>query len=617
VAANSGRPTVEHWLHHRLYLHYFDRELGTSVDFKPDEKLIREVTCCLLIASPVPLFCGLSPLYETTYKIGDIPRFVTQIENSGHLLALSSHTTNPEFLSARRDAYRHDRLRYPMYFEEQSSPLELIRPTPGMGGSTTHFLHEEFLKWVAVPPPDLKASVSDNSDHKKVLKAVEKALKRRGKEAITFALFRERLGNLGRHPRICGFIQREISTKYTQHYRLSQEGEIPTGIRGLEVYDPVAGMFPFYDVPLLTTIFRYLRAGEMVTPRRWDEFLARRGQIEHMLFADRLRVFIAGVCGAAGVNYPCPANAVTRERLRQSAIRFLRDEQEASWPEKTVADLLYAAAFRLGNIIKRGLDSTGFARGALPMEQEIKASSPTPILLAVAAEVEHATVLAAANAEGLPAPQRLFIGDHTYFALGVIGGCELFLVKCEAGAGGVGGSLATLNDAVRHIQPYSIIMPGIAFGLKPDNQQLCEVLLSKQIMAYDLKRVTEDKDGVVTITPRGDRPSASPRLHDRFWSGSRDWKVTKVHDGLIFSGDTLVDSPSFKKDLLKLEPEAIGGEMEAAGVCVAAVKGHIDWIIVKAICDWGENKDKKYQEPAANNAVCLVFHVIKQGGLKR
>ena len=59
------------------------------MDFKPDEKLIREVTCCLLIASPVPLFCGLSPLYETTYKIGDIPRFVTQIENSGHLLALS------------------------------------------------------------------------------------------------------------------------------------------------------------------------------------------------------------------------------------------------------------------------------------------------------------------------------------------------------------------------------------------------------------------------------------------------------------------------------------------------------------------------------------------------
>src|SRR5215470_211944 len=89
-----------------------------------------------------------------------------------------------------------------------------------------------------------------------------------------------------------------------------------------------------------------------------------------------------------------------------------------------------------------------------PMEQEIKASSPTPILLAVAAEIEHDTVLAKAKAEGLPDPQRRFIGDHTYFAMGVLGGCELFLVKCEAGAGGVSGAMATLIDAVRDVQPY-------------------------------------------------------------------------------------------------------------------------------------------------------------------
>jgi nucleoside phosphorylase len=587
------------------------------VDFKPGEALIRDVTYCLLIVSPMPLFCGLSPLYETTHKVGDIPRFVAEIERAGHLLALSSHVTNEEFLSARRDAYRHDHSRYPMYFEEQSSPLEKIRPVPGMGGSTTLFLQDEFLKWTAVPPDHLRISISDKSDRKKMLKAVEKAIKRRGREAVTFALFKDRLGKLSKHPKVCGTIRREISAKYTQHYRTSQEGELPTGIRGLEVYDPVTSMFPFYDLPLLKTIFEYLRVGELVTPQRWHEFLARRGQDEHMLFADRLRVFIAGVCGAAGVTYPCPPNPPTRDRLCQTAIRFLREERQSSWPDRSVIDILFAAAGHLGTIIKRGLETPGFAAGAFPMEQQIKATSPTPILLAVAAEIEHETVLAAAKAEGLPEPQRRFIGDHTYFILGVLGGCELFLVKCEAGSGGVAGSLATLNDAVRDIRPYSIIMPGIAFGLKKDKHQLCDVLLSKQMMAYDLKRVTEKEDGSVTITPRGDRTSASPRLHDRFWGGSRDWKVAKVHDGLILSGDTLVDSANFKEGLLKLEPEAIGGEMEGAGLYVAALKGHIDWIIVKAICDWGENKDKKHQKPAAENAVGLVFHVIKQGGLKQ
>jgi nucleoside phosphorylase len=57
--------------------------------------------------------------------------------------------------------------------------------------------------------------------------------------------------------------------------------------------------------------------------------------------------------------------------------------------------------------------------------------------------------------------------------------------------------------------------------------------------------------------------------------------------------------------------------MEAAGVYVAGLKGHVDWIIVKAICDWGENKEKGHQAPAAKNAVELVFHVIKKGVLRR
>ena len=113
------------------------------------------------------------------------------------------------------------------------------------------------------------------------------------------------------------------------------------------------------------------------------------------------------------------------------------------------------------------------------------------------------------------------------------------------------------------------------------------------------------------------RASTPPRLHDRFWSGSRDWKGAATHFGLIVSGDKLVDSKKFRDQLLLLEPEAIGGEMEAAGVYAAALKGRRDWIIVKAIVDWGADKDKKYQPSAAKNAADLVFHVIAKGGIRR
>ena len=96
--------SLNHLLHHRLYLHFFDRELGTSVDFVPSETLIREVMCCLLIASPAPLYCGLSPVWETSYQFGDIPKFVGQLEQSLHLTLLSNHETQAKFLAARREA---------------------------------------------------------------------------------------------------------------------------------------------------------------------------------------------------------------------------------------------------------------------------------------------------------------------------------------------------------------------------------------------------------------------------------------------------------------------------------------------------------------------------------
>ena len=584
---------INYGLHHRLYLHYFDRELGTSVGFMPDERLIREVTCCLLIASPAAaILWPLPRLGNLLPMIGNIPRFVAELENSGHLVALSSHPTRAEFLTARRGSLRaRPRPDTRCISTSNYGPLELLRPSPPRGGSATEYLHHDFLRWSADPPDHLNTWLPDKSDRKKVLKAVAKALKKRDHEAITFALFRGRLDDLKKHPKVRGLLQREISTRYTQHYRISEEGEIPTGIRGLEAYDSVADMFPFYDVPLLSTIIYSLRAEALVVPDRWDEFLALRGQDDHLLFADRLRMFIAGVCGDARINYPCEATSARREALRQAAVRLLRTEPIVPLPEKTVRDLLYACWFRLNRIIQCGHDSRGFARVALTMEQEIKDASPTTILLTVATEVEHTAVLEAAKEADLPQYQRRFVGDHTYFALGILGGCELLLIKCEAGSGGVGGSLATLNDAVRDIKPYSIIMVGIAFGTRPDKQKLREVLVSKQMMAYDLKRVTEDPDGTVTITPRGDRTSASPRLYERFWAGSRDWTVSKVHPGLILSGDTLVDSKSFKEQLLEKEPEAIGGEMEGAGLYVAAIKGHIDWIIVKAIVDSGREQE--------------------------
>ena len=138
-------------------------------------------------------------------------------------------------------------------------------------------------------------------------------------------------------------------------------------------------------------------------------------------------------------------------------------------------------------------------------------------------------------------------------------------------------------------------------------------------LGYELQRVGTDEHGQLAIRLRGDRPQASPRLLDRFRSGALDWAGARVRFGLVLSGDKLIDNMNFRDQLLLLEPEAIGGEMEGAGLYAAAERLKVDWIVVKAISDWADGKkregERERQQLAAKNATAFVVQVLRQGGL--
>ncbi|MDQ2714961.1 MAG: TIR domain-containing protein, partial [Chloroflexota bacterium] len=214
---------------------------------------------------------------------------------------------------------------------------------------------------------------------------------------------------------------------------------------------------------------------------------------------------------------------------------------------------------------------------------------------------------------------RYFHGQKTYFDLGSIGGARTFLVQSEMGAGGPSGSLLTVQEGIQVLSPSAVIMVGVAFGTNPKKQHLGDILVSRQLLGYELQRVERDANGQIRNIPRGDRPQASGRLLDRLRTGAIDWQGAPVHFGLMLSGDKLVDHPDFREYLRQMEPEAIGGEMEGAGLYAAAQRNKVDWIVVKGICDWADgkkslNKDQR-QQTAARNAVGFIFHVLQQGGL--
>ena len=175
------------------------------------------------------------------------------------------------------------------------------------------------------------------------------------------------------------------------------------------------------------------------------------------------------------------------------------------------------------------------------------------------------------------------------------------------------------TDGIESWSPEAVISLGIAFGANHHKQRIGDVLVSENIRDYELVRLNPDGGQEL----RSDKPSCSRSLYQLF---SMTDQVTKcdpywsirwptVHFGTLLSGNKLIDNANQKNRFLELEPTAIGGEMEAVGVQKAADRKKVDWITVKAICDWADgnkNSATKAQDQvlAAKNAALVVHRAL-------
>jgi WD40 repeat protein/nucleoside phosphorylase len=240
------------------------------------------------------------------------------------------------------------------------------------------------------------------------------------------------------------------------------------------------------------------------------------------------------------------------------------------------------------------------------------------VLLVTVTQVEAQAVFTVFMGDADRAFQRRYIGDKTYFDLGTLNGAHIMMVQSEMGAGGPGGALLVVDEGIRMLSPSAVIMVGIAFGMDDKTLSIGDILVSQQLLGYEVQKVVTNKEGLMEVIPRGDRPRAGTRLLDRLNNGVLDWHGPRVEFGLILSGDKLIDSQIFRDQLRRFAPEAIGGEMEGTGLYAAAQRRKVDWIVVKAICDWadgnkGQGKSSR-QQLAAENAARFTRHVLELGG---
>ena len=242
--------------------------------------------------------------------------------------------------------------------------------------------------------------------------------------------------------------------------------------------------------------------------------------------------------------------------------------------------------------------------------------SSADVLIVTATKVESKAVLDAfAELTGQPA-RMVTKNRRTYRDLGAVGDTRVFLALTEMGSGGLGASQQAVQKGIESLQPGAVFLVGIAFGVDEKKLRIGDILVSRQLQLYDLQRISKDQ-----IILRGDKPHASPRLIDYFRHADLDWNDAKVEFGLILSGEKLVDNLDYREQLQRWAPEALGGEMEGAGLYVACQEAQVDWIVVKAICDWADGHKKRNkttrQQLAAGNAAAFVAHALQQAPLKR
>jgi nucleoside phosphorylase len=604
-----------------LYLYFLDRELGRLLKNAIGPDTTERVLKTLLLGTTSTFYCGLSLLWESPGLDPDLLPFISHLVRNGALDIVSHHRSAGEFLESRRVLYAHDIERYPMYFSKSSNDRARfeIEPTRHKDDSTTGALNEQLISWAVTQKGDSARSRYDSEALAAAKKSVGGVLIGRANQAITLSLFVQPTSRSSGNASLVAIIQSAISKLYVSHYMEFGNATIPTGIPRLEFFElELAAEFPLYDISLLSAILATLGlAPFLIRPwraceRTWSDLANWRGGYIHSEFRRGMRTLLQALCQSVKKSGANRSDYAVREAmlasLRRSPVRH-KESTDLPW-----MDVLY----RLDSLERALRKDSDFAESI----EKIKEQSGdyfVDVLLVTVADVERDAVLEAFKIE-LGHEARLTFGRlKTYYEMGTLGGARITMVQSEMGSVSPGASLSTVAEACDALHPTAVIAVGIAFGVDSKKQTIGDVLVSKQMHAYELQRVGTQDNGDVAIIPRGATVDASPRLLDRFRSAAVGLTTAKVRFGLMLSGEKLIDNRDFRDELRSRYPQAIGGEMEAVGVYSAAFQRNTDWIVVKGVCDWADGKKRfrkqERQRLAANNATMLVIRAIKLGGL--
>lgn len=600
----------------RLFLHFINRELHLSLNRPPDiDEYLRVMRICTVLFDG-ELACNISQIYELLH---DRPLHLkeTLFLNKALIVELdSSHPTFFDFHKSRQAYYAHDLARYPMYATDAPSHIFSDARIGEVHQTQSTTIRIELEMHSALQeggriPRGLRETEKQTLRRKS--ESIRKVLVARDGAALTFPLFPARGIALSSEAEGVA-LRRILTAAYINHYMDEWSANIVTSIPGITYYDRCA------NDPALEYVYPFM--GECIVSCGIDRFLENkpnwglidrveaRSSLEHSIFVQRYRQLAAGL----DVAYSFSDKSANRAAWAVGQLRKLNFTVPCDLNVVSLRTLFLRCAEAIcsvANILTSNL--AGFSEGWKAMDEV----HGVRVLIMTATDLEDRVFNETLIEQGLRVVGRdrgdVSRGDiESITEVFGIPGVEIRKVRSSAGSIGSSASTLVASDAISRSRAKFVVSSGICFGMNETKSKMGNVLVSEHVTIYEPGRVGEKIDEPL-FKPRGPRIPAGPTLLDRAREAKLHWTRADVQVGLILSGEKLVDSESFREFLRTfVEPEGLGGEMEAAGIVSTAHRRGIEWVVIKGICDWGVGKGDHDQELAARNAISFTFEMFKR-----
>jgi nucleoside phosphorylase len=573
-----------------IFLHFINREVIDLYGYKIDPTLhVKYIKCAFWFGSGI-LYCSAAQVFECYFEYPELTRLISSLWETGWFEGYSASADPLAFIESRRRLYFGNKSSYPMYFG------------PNAVSSVSLGLTASRIDTSAALKKTLSGSLGGVGArhldfHDLVIPSVRDVVKRivdpdfaEGLTPRYVLTFDADAGALRR-------IGKELIASYAAIYGGLVRGWTLTSLPFFQDFENEESL-PYLDWRILIAMAPRVGLSSLHAGAEWRPDAILR--VDHNARA-RFKHTYRRFCKAA--QHFCDVRSVA-----QTA-------QMASWIKSFPVNVAP---------IRSSLDFDGMHENLIAIVHSACKHSPSfeehwlkqeadrlrITLLVTATDIEDEVVGTWLRRE-VGQPLLIKFGQQTCSVYESASLGRIVHARTSAGTTGTMGALATTVEVLSAARAELVVSVGICFGLDQAKQRLEDVAVSENVFEYERQRVTGQDEDNDLIQTRGDRIPASVELVSKARALRTGHGMQYgIHVGPFSSGDKLVDSARFRDLLKQLNPQAIAGEMEGAGVAGACQRMNVPYVLVKGICDWATQKDKDHQRKAAENAMDLAMKLL-------